>query len=521
MEINHTNWSNRHWWIIALTAFALGTLGSWIWSIYILDEVKNASCAAEMLGRGDWIVPTFNGELRTDKPPLHYFAMRIAYMMGGINPYMARFGSGLMGVLTVLSSVWFAKKYVGNMIAVYTAMVLLASVHFCFEFHLAVPDPYLIAFTGLSCFLIYHAIEKGKVAVLMCGYISMGLAFLAKGPIAVAIPALSVFLHVLLTGWSWKTCAFLFHPLPVIAFLFITVPWYMLVHQATDGAWTEGFFLSHNLDRFSDTMEGHGGPFFMPFIFVLLGMLPFTTFVYKLPKHWNAIISERGIRFCLIVASVIVVIFSISQTKLPNYTMPAYPFFAIVIAFFIARLDKNEMRLGIWILIGLYALISTTALFFLSKEPLFFSTRWPVSLSFVPGLLFCGWTIIQWKNMTPSKIMSRLVIGFALNSVLIFTWAYPALDGKNPMARSKEIIEQAAEIVAYDQFNPAIVFDQQQVIQVFKEPTALKTYLVAHPKAVVISRKKFEEELATLGIVKVAEYKDWFEKSVTAWYELQ
>jgi 4-amino-4-deoxy-L-arabinose transferase-like glycosyltransferase len=29
----------------------------------------------EMYERGDWIVPTFNGGLRTLKPPLHYYFM--------------------------------------------------------------------------------------------------------------------------------------------------------------------------------------------------------------------------------------------------------------------------------------------------------------------------------------------------------------------------------------------------------------------------------------------------------------
>src|SRR5690606_4455463 len=36
------------------------------------DEPRNAGCAREMLERGDWIVPTFNGELRPHKPVLLY-----------------------------------------------------------------------------------------------------------------------------------------------------------------------------------------------------------------------------------------------------------------------------------------------------------------------------------------------------------------------------------------------------------------------------------------------------------------
>ena len=32
------------------------------------DEPRNAGCAREMLARRDWVVPTFDGELRTHKP---------------------------------------------------------------------------------------------------------------------------------------------------------------------------------------------------------------------------------------------------------------------------------------------------------------------------------------------------------------------------------------------------------------------------------------------------------------------
>ena len=43
--------------------------------IYILNEAKNAECAREMLVSGNYVVPYFNGQIRTDKPPLHYFFM--------------------------------------------------------------------------------------------------------------------------------------------------------------------------------------------------------------------------------------------------------------------------------------------------------------------------------------------------------------------------------------------------------------------------------------------------------------
>lgn len=85
-------------WFIA---FVLMVSNIWGISIFSLDEAKNASCAREMLERGDLIVPTFNYELRTDKPPLHYYFMMIAYKLFGVNEFSARFFSSLFGSFTV------------------------------------------------------------------------------------------------------------------------------------------------------------------------------------------------------------------------------------------------------------------------------------------------------------------------------------------------------------------------------------------------------------------------------------
>lgn len=92
---------NRNVFVLLLLGLVVYSANSWNTSVYVLDEAKNAGCAMEMYQRNDWIVPTFNGELRTDKPPLHYFFMKMAYGVFGINPFSARFFSGLCGLLTL------------------------------------------------------------------------------------------------------------------------------------------------------------------------------------------------------------------------------------------------------------------------------------------------------------------------------------------------------------------------------------------------------------------------------------
>src|ERR1051325_9156340 len=76
--------------------------------VYILDEARNAQAAREMMQRNDMVVPTFNGELRPHKPPLHYYFMQIAYRAFGMNAFAARFFSAVFGWLTIWITWYFA-----------------------------------------------------------------------------------------------------------------------------------------------------------------------------------------------------------------------------------------------------------------------------------------------------------------------------------------------------------------------------------------------------------------------------
>ncbi len=66
------------------------------------DEPRNAACAREMLERGDWVVPTFNYELRTQKPVLLYWCMLASYSVFGVNEFAARLPSALFAIGTSL-----------------------------------------------------------------------------------------------------------------------------------------------------------------------------------------------------------------------------------------------------------------------------------------------------------------------------------------------------------------------------------------------------------------------------------
>ena len=71
-------------------------------ALWDVDEAHNAECAKEMLEGDTWIVPTFNYQLRTDKPALLYWCVRIAYAVLGVDEGIARLPSALAGLGSLL-----------------------------------------------------------------------------------------------------------------------------------------------------------------------------------------------------------------------------------------------------------------------------------------------------------------------------------------------------------------------------------------------------------------------------------
>ena len=71
-------------------------------SLWDIDEGNNAEAAREMLESGNWVIPTFNFQLRVDKPALLYWLQIGAYRAFGVNEFAARFPSAVAALVTVL-----------------------------------------------------------------------------------------------------------------------------------------------------------------------------------------------------------------------------------------------------------------------------------------------------------------------------------------------------------------------------------------------------------------------------------
>lgn len=482
--------------------------------LYILDEAKNAECAREMWQTNEWIVPTFNDELRMDKPPLHYFFMRIAYQLFDVSPFSARFFSAFMGLVTLGSVFFYTSKWLNEKAAIWSALSLLTSLHFLFQFHLAVPDPYLIACITSAIFGFHYGLEKQKNGHLFIAYTATALGTLAKGPVALGLVGLVMLLYLIFTKQlNWKSLKKLHIPLGAIWFLLLALPWYIAVGYATEGEWLRGFFLTHNMHRFTDSMEGHGGGFWLTWVYVIVGMLPFIVF---LPSAIQSFLQERKaaanntsfLLLCLIAAITIIGFFTISTTKLPNYTVPAYPFLAVLLGHYLSQNKRFPLASIIAVLITGLAL-PIGAYVGLKSYELTSDLSW-VAVCFLPIAVGSILALFFQIKQQYKKVISSIAIGYISATLLLFSIALPKVFERNPVQQSLAIVEEAEQVVTYKLFNSAYLFNLERTFQNFDQPEQLTTYAKQYPDALILTQKRYLKDLPEDWVV-LFEQQDLFE----------
>src|SRR5271154_674270 len=95
---------------IAIFGLALLLAGNWIMPLTDRDEARFSEASREMIQRGDYVVPWFNGEWRLYKPVLIYWCQIASYRVLGVNDFAARLPSALFTTATALLLVRWGRK---------------------------------------------------------------------------------------------------------------------------------------------------------------------------------------------------------------------------------------------------------------------------------------------------------------------------------------------------------------------------------------------------------------------------
>lgn len=230
-------------------------------------ESRNVVAAREMVDEGHWLVPTMNGTLRLEKPPLPTWltaaARRAVDEVAGPAPtwqaamvreiVVARAAAGLAAGLAVLFFWLTARRVVG--IDPWVATLLLCT---CYSVILmgrtASWDIYCHAFQlGGIYFLARGLAPEGRAWRWVAAGVFTGLSVLSKGPVspyALLLPFLIAYILVYRPSVRGKVAGLAWG---VIAAVVVGGSWFVYVRTVCPAEWAaamtkeSGAWLSHNV----------------------------------------------------------------------------------------------------------------------------------------------------------------------------------------------------------------------------------------------------------------------------------
>ena len=309
-------------------------------------EPRYAEIVRIMFAKGEWIVPTLNGDLYTDKPILYFWLALIASKIaGGVSEWAVRLPAALGGIGFVLATYFTGRDFFGPKVGLIAGAVLATSVRVIWESRWAHIDMLFGFFFLLTIYFgARFLLGKGRKREILWAYVFMGLAVLAKGLIGIVLPALSLAAFAIVRR-DWRIIIDAKLQLGIPIFLLIAAPWFYLVNSATYGKWLADFIYIHHLQRYT-AGNGHRQPIYYYFTTLPVDFLPWT--VFAIPAlfayfPYRRLMQRPTPLFFSLCFLVVFLFFSISDTKRDLYLLPLMPTLALLVGNYIDDLTESRV----------------------------------------------------------------------------------------------------------------------------------------------------------------------------------
>jgi 4-amino-4-deoxy-L-arabinose transferase-like glycosyltransferase len=337
----------RNYIVLFVGCLLFHLAGTWSLPLIDRDEPRFAEAAREMRERADFIVPYFNNQFRFDKPPLTYWFQVASYRVFGENDFAARFPTAVAAALVASVLLTWGQRLRDEKVGWWAAVIFTLSLQTFVHGKAAVADMWLVLFVTLAHWAGWELLKANiehrtsnielRTSFWWIFYVSLAFAFLAKGPIGWT-PLLTIAIAQRFYRQECFTARFKFVR-GLLLMLVLVCLWGIPALVRTHGEFFRVGIGKHVIERSVATMEGHGSSSLwmylalLPFYFVTV-FATFFPWSIKLPALWKNLRARRDgtDQFLLTGALIIFGIFTLVQTKLPHYTLPAFPLLALLVA---------------------------------------------------------------------------------------------------------------------------------------------------------------------------------------------
>jgi 4-amino-4-deoxy-L-arabinose transferase-like glycosyltransferase len=281
----------------------------------------------------DWQAPTAN------------VAGSLSFQVFGINNFGARFVTVIFSMLSLSMLYFLGKKLYNPYVGALSVLVLGTFANYIEFSRRAMIDIQLIFFMLASIYVFILSRESGKNRnrYLVLSGLLFGLALMTKQVQALLIPLILLGYLIL----SERKIRFGFKRFLVFLGigLLVFVPWVIVMHFKFGEEFWLWTFLYSGYMRSINSLEGHVGDFTYYFYYLYTGenllwaiLLPFAT-AFCIFKGFFKKVKADVLVFVWI--AVVFLVFTVAQTKLYWYLLPAYPACALAIGSLLYKISQK------------------------------------------------------------------------------------------------------------------------------------------------------------------------------------
>ncbi len=324
----------------SVAAFLLFFWGSWASPFRDPDEGLFGTIAREMVERGDWLTPHFNGLRYLEKPPLYYWLTALTYALFGFSEWGVRLWPALGASATAFLTALLGREVASARVGLAAGILCATSLGVFLQARSAGVELLFTAFLALAllCFLRWTA--RGGTAPLIGFYSAVALAVMTKGALGLLLPSLVVGGWFLLARPRLRLRALrLWWGMPLVSV--VVLPWHLLASRANPGFLSYYLWETHLVRFLQGTGALEDEPSLSTPMFLLVSLvwfLPWSFFlpsaVFVLVRRWRSVLpaEHSGWTVVCLWAGAVLGLFSLSAFKLEHYALPALPALAVLVA---------------------------------------------------------------------------------------------------------------------------------------------------------------------------------------------
>jgi 4-amino-4-deoxy-L-arabinose transferase-like glycosyltransferase len=307
---------------------------------------------------------------------------------------------------------------------------------------------------AMTLFFIGYKNERHRKPAFLCGYAALGLAVVAKGPVA--------------------------------------APWYILI-SLKNPDYLEYFVLKQNIGSFLSRQSRHPRPFYYYIPVLMGGLFPWSLF---LPLAlWRALRAKAalhgdGLIFALIWFGVIFVFFSVATSKLGTYILPLFPAASLLVGALwhdLLHAPDAGLRKGVLISYLPFAAVMPVVLGYLLLFPpgaFTADTGIAMSLVYLLAAWLTGWVILSGGLVIKKKykafigaLTAMAVTLFVLVLIYIVPLLGPLVSCKQLALKLDTLMPPGESIRFYRRARASFLFYTDRTGEVLRNPQQLKEYM--------------------------------------------